>query len=184
MFGRLGGAPAGRLGASWVLLGRTGGGLGRPGGVLGASWGVLAASWERVRAVMKRAGSEEPNPRQGSQLGALGERTRKSALEAKSRILDRGRSFEHEDIFRRAEKSRILDRGRRLEPWGKEGASPPWRRRAQSSTGVARLSMRTHSEEPRRAESSTGVADWSPGGKKPEVRFGGEDPNPRQGSLI
>ena len=35
-----------------------------------------------------------------------------------------------------------------------------------------------------RAESSTGVADWSPGEKQAEVPFGGQEPNPRQGSLI
>ena len=39
-------------------------------------------------------GSEEPNPRQGSQIGALEDSKRKAALEAKARILDRGRSFQ------------------------------------------------------------------------------------------
>ena len=77
-----------RLGCSWAVWG---GGLGRPGGVLYASWGVLAASSERLKAVMKRAGSEEPNPRQGSQIGALEESKRKSPSEVRSRILDRGR---------------------------------------------------------------------------------------------
>ena len=58
--------------------------------MLGRLGGVLGEPYERV----KRAGSEKPNPRQGSQIGALGETKWKSALQVKSRILDRGRSFE------------------------------------------------------------------------------------------
>ena len=71
--------------APWRRLGRM---LGRLGDVLGAPW-------EHLKAVLKRAGSEKPNPRQGSQIGALGESWRKAALEARGRILDRGRSFQH-----------------------------------------------------------------------------------------
>ena len=95
-----GGASAGRLAASWQLWGRTGGGLGHPGGVFGASWGALWPSWEHLKPVLNRTGSEEPNPRQGSQVGALGESWRKAAFEARGRILDRGRSFEPREGMR------------------------------------------------------------------------------------
>ena len=93
-----------QVGASWGGVSRTscgivaalgtGVGLGRPGGVLGASWDALWPSWEHLKPVLNRTGSEEPNPRQGSQVGALGESWRKAVLEARGRILDRGRSFE------------------------------------------------------------------------------------------
>ena len=93
-WGRLGGASAGRLVASWQLWGRTGGGLGRPGGVLGASRGALRLSREHLKPVLNRIGAEELDPRQVSQVGALGESWRKAVLEARGRILDRGRSFQ------------------------------------------------------------------------------------------
>ena len=87
------GAPAGHLGASWLLLGRMGGRLGAP--------------WRRPVRIMGRLG------------GFFG---------------------------------------------------------ASESRDEARWI--------RRAESSTGVADWSPGEKQAEVPFGGQEPNPRQWSLI
>ena len=73
----------------------TGVGLGRPGGVLGASRGALWLSREHLKPVLNRIGAEEPNPRQVSQVGALGESWRKAVLEARGRILDRGHSFQH-----------------------------------------------------------------------------------------
>ena len=91
---RLGARLAGRRGASWWLLGRSGGKSSRPGGIVGASTGVWGASWERLGAVLTRVGSEAPNPRQGSQIGAVEESKRESGLGGESRILDRGRSFE------------------------------------------------------------------------------------------
>ena len=92
-WGRLGGGVS-RTSCGIVAALGTGVGLGRPGGVVGASWGALWPSGEHLKPVLNRTGSKEPHPRRWSQVGALGESWRKAVLEARDRILDRGRSFE------------------------------------------------------------------------------------------
>ena len=91
-----------------VVLGGTCGPSRGVSGAVGPSWERLGAPWlspgrikwplggflGMLKSVRKRAGSEEPNPRQGSQIEALGESWLKSALEGRGRILDRGRSFQ------------------------------------------------------------------------------------------
>ena len=70
------GRLAGRVGALKGLFEKSR----RPGGVLGASRGVWGSSSKRLGAVLTCVGSEEPNPRQGSQIGGREESKRESAL--------------------------------------------------------------------------------------------------------
>ena len=70
------GRLAGRVGALKGLFEKSR----RPGGILGACRGVRGASCERFGAVLTCARAEEPNPRQGSQIGSREESKRESAL--------------------------------------------------------------------------------------------------------
>ena len=93
-------------------------------GYLGGSWALLAAS----RGALAASGAylKASGGHLGRVLGPCG------------RTLDR--------------KNRILDKGHRLAPSRTAGGRPRWRRRPESSTGVARFSHSKNEDILRRAE--------------------------------